>query len=267
VSVPPGPASQTGPWDYHIARAQALAGDSSAAAAILSFYADLARFQQQIMLGGRKTSDLRETAQAAAGSLTDLLGWLHAHAPAPLAQAAAEGLERPLQEWTALLTERMESGLIDEDGPAGFIVEAVLQPFVERAARLDGTVRLKADPTYARRCPICRSAPVVAALREEGQGAKRSLVCSLCFTEWDYSRIQCPACEENRFDALPVYTADAPDHVRVDACDSCRTYIKTVDLTRDGLAVPIVDDLASLTLDLWARQHGYQRLYPNLLRL
>ena len=104
----------------------------------------------------------------------------------------------------------------------------------------------------------------MAALREEGQGARRSLVCSLCFTEWDYLRIQCPACEENRFDALPVYTADAPAHARIDACDTCRTYIKTIDLTTDGLAVPTVDDLASLPLDLWARERGYQRLYPNL---
>jgi len=33
------------------------------------------------------------------------------------------------------------------------------------------------------------------------------------------------------------------------------------------LAVPTVDDLASLPLDLWARDRGYQRLYPNLLRI
>ena len=68
-------------------------------------------------------------------------------------------------------------------------------------------------------------------------------------------------------DALPVYTPDAPANARIDACDSCRTYIKTIDLSRDGLAVPTVDDLASLPLDLWARERGYHRLYPNLLRL
>ena len=104
----------------------------------------------------------------------------------------------------------------------------------------------------------------MAALREEGQGARRSLLCALCFHEWDYLRIQCPSCEENRFDALPVYTPDAPANARIDACDSCRTYIKTIDLSKDGLAVPTVDDLASLPLDLWARERGYQRLYPNL---
>ena len=159
---------------------------------------------------------------------------------------------------------RVESGRSDEDGPTAFIVEALLQPFVERAVQ---AVRLQADTTYSRRCPICASAPVVAALREEGQGARRTLVCALCLNEWNYLRVQCPSCEENRFDALPVYTADAPANVRIDACDSCRTYIKTVDLTRDGLAVPMVDDLANLALDLWARERGYRRLYPNLLRI
>jgi FdhE protein len=138
---------------------------------------------------------------------------------------------------------------------------------------------LEADTTFHRtsigpggeasgsRCPICSGHPAVAALREEGQGAKRTLTCGLCLTEWDYLRVKCPACDENRFDALPVYTADAVAHVRVDACDTCRTYMKTVDLTKDGLAVPLVDDLASVPLDLWARDHGYHRLHPNLLRL
>ena len=184
-------------------------------------------------------------------------------------------------EWKRLLERRLADGRLDDEGPAAFVVEAVLQPFVESGAVGLDTVRLKADTTdqvrlkadttlggrYAARCPICASAPVAAALREEGQGARRTLVCSLCFTEWDYLRIQCPACEENRFDALPVYTADAHAIARIDACDSCRTYVKTIDLTRDGLAVPTVDDLASLPLDLWARERGYQRLYPNLLRI
>ena len=66
---------------------------------------------------------------------------------------------------------------------------------------------------------------------------------------------------------MPVYTADTQAHARIDACDTCRTYIKTIDLTKDGLAVPAVDDLATLPLDLWARERGYRRLYPNLLRI
>jgi FdhE protein len=107
----------------------------------------------------------------------------------------------------------------------------------------------------------------VGVLREEGHGAKRTLVCSLCLTEYDYLRVVCPRCGEQKFDALPVYTAEQVAHVRVDACDSCRTYLKTIDLSKDGLAVPLVDDLASVALDLWARDRGYARLSPNVLMI
>ena len=39
------------------------------------------------------------------------------------------------------------------------------------------------------------------------------------------------------------------DHLRIDACDTCRYYLKAVDLTRLGLAVPIVDEVAGAPLD------------------
>jgi FdhE protein len=277
VSVPVGPAFQARLWDQRIARARSLAGNSSPASAILTFYAELALYQRNLAgsmpldrLKALDPSDPLAAVDPAAVALPKVLEWLQRHAPPVLAQAAAEGATLAMEEWRRLLEQRLADGRLGTDGPAAFVVEAVLQPFVNvvrLTADAAGGVRLKADTTQATRCPICASSPVAAALREEGHGARRSLVCSLCFTEWDYLRIQCPACEENRFDALPVYTADAPAAVRIDACDSCRTYIKTIDLTRDGLAVPTVDDLASLPLDLWARERGYHRLYPNLLRI
>jgi FdhE protein len=74
----------------------------------------------------------------------------------------------------------------------------------------------------------------------------------------------CPGCGEEDRDKLPVYSAAEFPHIRVEACDTCRRYIKAVDLTRDGNAVPEVDELAALTLDLWAAEHGYEKLAPNL---
>ena len=97
-------------------------------------------------------------------------------------------------------------------------------------------------------------------LRDAGQGTRRALVCGLCFTEWAFERIVCPSCGERRFDALPVYTAEQVAGVRVDGCDSCGVYLKTIDASKDGTSVPEVDDLATLALDLWAREHGYRRL-------
>jgi formate dehydrogenase maturation protein FdhE len=55
--------------------------------------------------------------------------------------------------------------------------------------------------------------------------------------------------------------------VRADACDNCGLHIKTIDFTASGTASPLVDDLASLPLDLWAVEQGYRKIRPNLLRL
>ena len=57
------------------------------------------------------------------------------------------------------------------------------------------------------------------------------------------------------------------DHVRVDACDSCHHYLKTVDLTRLGLADPLVDEVAAAPLDVWAGEHGYEKIELNLVGL
>jgi FdhE protein len=51
----------------------------------------------------------------------------------------------------------------------------------------------------------------------------------------------------------------------VEACETCKFFVRTIDLTKDGHAVPVVDDLAAIPLTLWAREHGYNRLQPNLL--
>jgi formate dehydrogenase maturation protein FdhE len=38
-----------------------------------------------------------------------------------------------------------------------------------------------------------------------------------------------------------------------------------VDLRRDAAAVPVVDELAALPLDLYAKEHGLQKALPNLM--
>jgi len=104
-------------------------------------------------------------------------------------------------------------------------------------------------------------------LRGEGDGAKRWLLCSLCSTEWPFLRVLCPNCGEREKDRLPVYTASDFAHARVEACDRCKTYVKSIDLTRDGHAVPVVDELATVALNIWAEDHGYTKLESNLLGL
>jgi FdhE protein len=116
-------------------------------------------------------------------------------------------------------------------------------------------------------CPFCGRKPGSGVLRPLGDGGQRSLICSLCLYEWEFRRIVCPACGEENHAKLPVYTAEEPKHVRVECCDSCRCYIKTVDLTKNGLAEPVVDEIAAIPLDLWAQDHGYAKVQLNLMQL
>lgn len=107
----------------------------------------------------------------------------------------------------------------------------------------------------------CRN---LIAGKPEGEDAKQSLVCSFCYTEWDYRRIACPACGESRDDRMCVYTVTRFELVRVEVCESCGTYIKPVDLTKNGLAIPEVDEFAAIPLTLWADEQGYTKIRRNI---
>ena len=115
-------------------------------------------------------------------------------------------------------------------------------------------------------CPYCGAPPLSAALRDEPEiKGRRTLLCSLCLTEWTFPRTRCPACGEERAEKRPHHVSESWPHIRVEECASCRTYIKAIDLRENGLAVPVVDELASVELDLWAVEQGLSKLRTNLL--
>jgi formate dehydrogenase maturation protein FdhE len=143
-----------------------------------------------------------------------------------------------------------------------FFARAFLQPYAALRASESAVPPSTSTPSI---CPLCGASPLLGILRPEGDGGKRSLLCSFCGTEWSYRRILCANCGETDEPKLPVFIADQFPHIRTEACDTCRTYLRTIDLTKDGHAVPVVDDLAALPLSLWAHEHAYTRLHPNLL--
>ena len=142
-------------------------------------------------------------------------------------------------------------------GDLGLLERAVAQPLAEREAIASGS-----EPQIV--CPGCGGRPVVGVLREQGHGARRSLICGRCSIEWDYPRVTCAACGRGE---PVIYTAEQIPNVRIEVCPECRAYLKTVDLSRNALAVPIVDEMASIPLDLWAQERGYRKLEVNLLGL
>jgi FdhE protein len=62
-------------------------------------------------------------------------------------------------------------------------------------------------------------------------------------------------------------STDAPTfpHLRIDACSSCQRYLIDVDLGCDGRAVPEVDEIAALPIDLYAVERGLSKITPNLM--
>lgn len=263
-------------WDQRINRAKELSEAHPFASEILAFYQQIANFQESLQ--ARLSSARGNGSASSAASFRDSLdlGVLLPHvlsllslvgrvAPRALAQAAEELKREESAYWAYLLSSywRNEAHAVEGAPEAHlFFARALLQPYAEHLA-CQVEIGL---PRYAPSlCPICGGKPQVGVLRPEGDGAKRSLICSLCLTEWNYRRLVCPACEEERVDKLCVYTANQFEHVRVEACESCKTYIKTVDLTKNGLAIPVVDELATIPLTLWAEEKGYTKLQPNLL--
>jgi hypothetical protein len=54
-------------------------------------------------------------------------------------------------------------------------------------------------------------------------------------------------------------------HLRAESCHTCRRYLIDVDLGRDPRAVPEVDELVAVPIDLHMADQGYTKITPNLM--
>jgi FdhE protein len=257
-------------WDKRIARADELAREHSFAAEILTFYIRVAQFQKALYaqaashyapsIRGKSLRDGLDFGPVLQ-QFPSLFSLVRKHGPPGLARAARELCEQNQQQWLAVL-DAYARGEGQGNEPARFFARACLQPYVEYIAN-NSDIQLTGYTGSI--CALCNSRPQAAVLRPEGNGAKRSLICPFCLLEWNFRRVVCPSCGEEDKDKLPRYSASVFPHVRVEACDTCKTYLKSVDLTVNGLAVPIVDELATVPLDLWASERGYAKIELNLM--
>jgi FdhE protein len=110
-------------------------------------------------------------------------------------------------------------------------------------------------------CPVCGSLPHLSLLKEEV--GKRFLVCSYCGHQWQSDRIVCPFCNNKDQESLHYFTGEGEETHRIDLCDNCRQYIKTIDYRNLQESDPVLEDLATLHLDILASQKGYKRSVPN----
>jgi len=264
-------------YDARIRRADRLSSEYSFASEFLNFYKHVAAFQKTLRANVASSSGMKSSGPRAAEiraplDLTVLLphfrGFLSVieqHAPAALRESARQMSLLPSDSWIASHEAYWEhAGKYDQQigAFAQFLPRAFLQPYAEFRAALTPKPPMV---TTMRVCPLCGARPLLGVLRPEGDGGKRFLLCPFCSQEWEFRRILCSTCGEEEEGKLPVYVAEQLPHIRVEACDTCKFFLTTVDLTKDGHAIPLVDDLAAIPLTLWAHEHGYSRLQPNLL--
>ncbi|MGA8034467.1 MAG: formate dehydrogenase accessory protein FdhE [Candidatus Acidiferrales bacterium] len=276
-------------WDRRIRRATDLTSTYPFAAEGLKYYTRLVTFQKELYLEIAKAlaNSPKTSADRPLRDELDLflllpgfsrfLTLIREIAPAPIAEAAAGLAEAGAPAWQHAVedfwhaepdtwltanggeTEAEPGAALSSDRLLAWIF---LQPYAEYLADHREPMTVDGTPST---CPVCGGRPIVGVLRPEGDGAKKSLVCMLCAHEWNFRRVYCPSCGEEREPQLAFYSAPEISHVRVDVCDTCHTYLKSIDLTKMGLAIPVVDELATLPLDIWAREHGYEKLQINLL--
>jgi FdhE protein len=124
-------------------------------------------------------------------------------------------------------------------------------------------------PQEARCCPACGGPPQVSVFVDSGEAlvtGQRRLVCARCANEWVYPRMTCVACGETEANKQVVFADPAQlPHLRVDACERCKRYIVSVDARLEGHAVPVVDEIAALPLDIAAAERGFTKITPNLM--
>jgi FdhE protein len=256
-------------WEKQIQRADELASRADGSKELLSFYAQLLRAQRNVYDALRSHQDwlpsgeLERDLPLLTKTFPEFLKTIEAYGPTTLAAEARELLTTD----ECVLAERLLS-YWHSPSDLQFFEKAFLQPYLRWVAA-SGARPVGRDILASERyCPFCGGSPQVSFLQNQettAESGNRDLICATCLSSWEFRRVVCANCGEERPAKLGYFHSPKFDHVRVEACDTCKHYIKAVDLTRVGFASPIVDEIDAAPLDLWAREHGYTKIELNLV--
>jgi formate dehydrogenase maturation protein FdhE len=259
----------SGSWDRRIRRAEELAAAGGAAASLLTFYARLLQRQKAAYDAFNQrppSGSIEQDLTLLASNSVEMLREVADHGSAQLAIDARTLLDSDQSVIRNLLLTYWHAR-----SDRAFFAKAILQPYGQWLGDAGINPIEHLHPAAANRCPRCGGAPQLSILESgsvgSGEGSSRQLLCATCLMTWPFRRVVCPHCGEEDERKLGYFQSAAFDHVRIDGCDSCRRYLKNIDLTRAGLAVPLVDEVDAVPLDVWARERGYQKIELNLLGL
>jgi FdhE protein len=272
-----------GPWTARRERAEELRARYSFAAEVLTLYLALLAVQEEAWSAARESPPQPEELPrwAEARVLPRLIEATVAAGPATLRDAVrnrpAEADRHALAGWLA----GAELDPVDR-----YLARASLAPALEGLGeRAGGACARGRDEKQGQVCPRCGGQPQLSCVASSGESlvsGPRSLLCARCGMSWSCSRSVCPACDESKDSRLSTYAErwDGPvsangkgegpgqpvfPHLRVASCSACSRYLIEIDMDRDGHAVPEVDELAALPLDLYAADQGLTKVTPNLM--
>jgi FdhE protein len=136
-----------------------------------------------------------------------------------------------------------------------FFVEESLRPGLEVLAEKYGDI-IRRSHWSEGYCPICGKEPKIGEIREEE--GYRFLYCTQCGIEWNFMRVKCPFCGNEEQKTLAYFTVEGDERYRVEVCDNCKRYIKTVDFRSTNEKADLeVEDIATIHLDMLANEEGY----------
>lgn len=254
-------------WQRRIDRAVHLSKEDSAARPLLQAYGAMLSLQRDCAEAlerspHRFTGSVRGDLPVLRPCAWPLLRGVTAVGSAEIAEAA----RRIIDGGDQAIDDLLIAGWQEPSGHA-FLAKLALQPYAAHLHTIDVHPIDRDRPRGSGACPFCGGAPQLAILESAAaaDGGGRRLLCALCLTAWPFRRVLCAQCGEEDERRLGYFHAPAFEHLRVDACETCRHYVKTIDLGCVGIAVPLVDEIAGGALDVWASQRGYEKIELNLL--
>jgi FdhE protein len=108
-------------------------------------------------------------------------------------------------------------------------------------------------------CPVCGAWPAFAEVR--GIERNRYFRCGRCSAAWYAQALSCPYCRTRTHeDLVTLVPGKSGTNAVIDACSQCLGYVKTF-TTLSGCppGAVMLQDLASVDLDVAALDHGYGR--------
>lgn len=257
-------------WDRQIKRADQLI-HLNGSKELVDFYDHLLRSQKETyeQLRSRNdwlpSGDLERDLSVLNECLPQLLQTVAMYGAEPLADDSQYILESDQDVLNQLLMEYWFNPTDEQ-----FFGKACLQPYFRWLAETGTEPVGREGFPDDRHCSFCGGSPQVSFLQNKyttAESGNRDLLCATCLTSWEFRRVVCANCGEERPTRLGYFHSAEFNHIRIEACDTCKRYLKGVDLTRLGFATPLVDDIASASLDLWAREQGYLKIELNLVGL